>query len=150
MKNILYIFLLVSPLVFTGCAGYEEIKVIGIKDVAYQDLDIRSRTLKLNIVATVHNPNFFNVRITNANMELRLHERVLGTVTQMELIDIEGRKQKDYTIRIAIEMNDAYTNFLSIYRVFQNNPKNLNLTGTVHVKSFLHSKTYKVERLSFQ
>jgi len=150
MKKFLYIFLFVVPVIFSGCFGYEEVRVVRIKDVTYQDFDIRNRTLKLDIVATVHNPNFFNVKITDANMELRLQERVLGNVTQVEKIDIEGRTEKDYTIRIAIEMKDMLANVMSIYRVFTNDPKNLNLTGTVHVRSFIHSKTYKVDRLSFQ
>ena len=150
MKRFLYIFLLVVAVIISGCIGYQEIKVVGIKDVAYQDFDIRNRTVKLEIIATVNNPNFFNVKITDANMVLRLQERVLGNVTQVEMIELEGRTEKDYSIRIAIEMKDMLANVMSIYRVFTNDPKNLNLTGTVHVRSFMYSKTYQVDRLSFQ
>ena len=133
---------------FSGCGSYDDIRIVGIKDVTYQEF--RGNTLKLAIVATVDNPNFFNVKITDTNMVLRLQERVIGNVTQMEKIELEGRQEKDYKIHIAIEMKDMLTNVLNIARVFMNDPKNLNLSGTVHVKSFIFSKTFQVDNLTFQ
>ena len=150
MKKLLYIFLLICPILSSGCIGYQEIRVVKIKDVSYQDFDIRARTLKLDIVATVDNPNFYNVRLTNADMVLRHNDRILGNVTQLEKIELEGKKEKDYTIRIAIEMKDVFSNVMGIYRLFTNNPKELNLSGTVHVKAFMRSKTYQIDNLSFQ
>ena len=148
MKRYLYIVLLFIPLIYSGCSAYEEIKVVKIKDVSYQEL--KGSTLKLAIVATVNNPNYFNVKITNANMELRLQDRVLGNVKQIEKIELIGKTEKDYTMQVSIEMKDLMTNVMNLYRVFMNDPKNLNLSGTVNVKSFLYSKTFQVDRLSFQ
>ena len=148
MKRVLYIIILVLPVLFSGCVGYEDIRIVKIKDVVYQEF--RGNTLKLSIVATVDNPNFFNVKITDANMVLRLQERIIGNVTQLEKIELEGRTEKDYTIQVAIEMRDMVTSVLNVVRVFMNDPKNLNLSGTVHVRSFIYSKTFQVENLSFQ
>ena len=148
MKKILCIILLVLPVQYSGCGRYEDIRIVKIKDVTYQEF--RGNTLRLAIVATVDNPNYFNVKITDANMVLRLQERVLGNVTQMERIELEGRTEKDYKIEVAIEMKDMLTNVLNIVRIFMNDPKNLNLSGTVHVRSFLYSKTFQVDNLSFQ
>jgi len=47
-------------------------------------------------------------------------------------------------------LKDVMSNLMSLYRVFMNDPKNLNLSGTVDVKSFLYSKTFQVDRLTFQ
>jgi len=136
------------PLLFSGCAGYEDVKLLNIKDVTYQEF--KGNVLRLAITATVDNPNFFSVRIKNANMDLRLNERVIGSVTQVEQIVLDGRTQKDYKIQISIEMKDMLTNVLALSRVLMNEPQKLNLSGTVHVKSFLYSKTFQVDRLSFQ
>ena len=148
MKKYFYIILLSLPLFLNGCLGYEEIKVVRIKDVSYEEL--RGNTLKLAITATVNNPNFFDVKITNANMVLRLQERVLGNITQVEQLELIGRTEKDYTLHVSIELKDMMANVMSLYRVFMNNPKNLNLSGTVDVKSFLYSKTIQVDRMTFQ
>ena len=142
------ISLLFFSLLFSGCLRYEEIKIVKITDVSYQEF--RGNTLKLAITATVNNPNYFNVKIKNANMDLRLNDRVLGTVTQMEQIELAGRKQQDYKIHVSIEMKDLLSNLLSLPRMLMNEQRNLNLSGTVDVKSFLHSKTFQVNRLSFQ
>jgi len=133
---------------YSGCSGLEDIKLLNVKDVTYQEF--KGNVLRLVITATVNNPNRFNVKIKNANMDLRLNDRVIGTVTQMEQITLAGRSQKDYRIYVAIEMKDLLTNIINLSRVLMNEPKNLNLSGTVHVKSFLYSKTFQVERLSFQ
>ena len=148
MKKYLYIILLSLPLFFSGCSSYEEIKVTKIKDVTYEEL--KGKMLRLAIIATVDNPNFFNVKIKNANMDLRLNDRVIGKVIQVEQIELAGRKQKDYKIQISIEIQDIMSNFITLSRMLMNEPKNLNLSGTVQVKSFLYSKTFHIDRLSFQ
>ena len=152
MKKKIYIYalLFILPMMFLSGCGYQEIKVLKVKDVTYNELDLVSRKLMIDITATVHNPNFFTVKITDADMVLRLQERVLGNVTQVEQIEIEGRTEKDYTITVAIEMRDLMANAMTLYRIFMNDPTNLNLSGTVNVKSFMYSKTFQVDRLSFQ
>ena len=148
MKKFLHIILLSIPLLFSGCSKYEDIKVTKIKEVTYEEL--KGKVLRLAIVATVDNPNYFNVKIKNANMDLRLNDRIIGIVTQVEQIELAGRMQKDYKIRVSIELKDIMSNFISLSRMLMNEPKNLNLSGTVHVKSFLYSRTFQIDRLSFQ
>jgi LEA14-like dessication related protein len=136
------------PVLFSGCSGFDDVQLLGVKDVTYQEF--KGNVLRLAITATVNNPNRFNVKIKNANMDLRLNDRVIGTVTQMEQITLAKRTQKDYKIHVAIELKDLLSNLTNLFRLLMNDQKNLNLTGTVHVKSFLYSKTFEVDRLSFQ
>jgi len=147
MKKHLYLVLLFIPLLFSGCTQ-EEIQLIGIKDITYQEF--KGNVLRLAIMVTVNNPNRFNVKIKNANMDLRLNNKTIGTVTQMEQIDLVSRKQQDYKIQVSIEMKDMLSNIISLYRVLMNEPKNLSLSGSVQVKSFIYSKTYQVDNLTFQ
>ena len=148
MKIFLYIILFSLTVLFSGCIGYEEIRVVKIKDVSYREF--RNNTLKLAIVVTVDNPNYFKVKITGADMKLRFQESVVGNITQIENIEIDRRTKKDYTIQVAIEMKDLMSNVLNISRMFMNDSKHLNLSGTVHVKSFLYSNTFHIENMSFQ
>jgi LEA14-like dessication related protein len=142
------IILLLLPLLISGCFGVEEIKLMGIKDVTYQEL--KGGVLRLAITATVHNPNRCDVKISNADMNLMLNNQAIGKVTQVERVELLGRTQKDYKIQVGIEIKDVFANLLSLYRMLMNEPKNLHLSGTVQVKSFLYSKTIQVDRLSFQ
>ena len=148
MKKYLIIILLSLPLTFSGCFNFEEIKMLNIKDVTYQEF--KGNTLRLAITATVHNPNRFAVKLKNANMDLKLNDRIIGTVSQIEQVELAGRKQTDYKVHISIEMKDVMTNLTGLFRMLMNDTKNLSLSGSVHVKSFLYSKTIQVERLSFQ
>ena len=148
MKKFLVIVLFLVPIIVSGCFSYEEIKIVKIKDVSYEEL--KNSKLKIAITATVNNPNYFNVKITNANMVLMLQDRVLGNVTQVEHVELIGQTEKDYTIHLSIELKDIMANAINLYRVFMNNPASLNLSGTVDVRSFLYSKTFQVDRLTFQ
>jgi LEA14-like dessication related protein len=148
MKRRLYILLLVFPLLFSGCFRYEDIKIVKVRDISYTEF--KGNTLKIAITATVNNPNFFSVKIANANMVLRLDDRVLGNVTQIDKLELIGHKEKDYTVHLSIELQNLMSNMINIYRMFMNDQKNLNLSGTVEVKSFLYHKTYQVDRLTFQ
>ena len=148
MNKYLIIILLSYSTLFSGCTGYDDVKILNIKDVTYQEF--RGNVLRLAITATVDNPNYFSVRIKDANMDLRLNEQVIGTVTQVEHIVLEGRAQKDYKVQISIEVKDMMSNIIGLSRILMNEPHKLNLSGTVHVKSFLYSKTFQVDRLSFQ
>ena len=148
MKKYLIITLLSLPALFSGCSSFDDVQLLKVKDVTYQEF--KDNVLRLVITVTVNNPNRFNVKIKNANMNLRYNDRVIGAVKQMEQITLAGRTQKDYKIHIAIEMKDLLYNIISLSRMLMNEPRNLNLSGSVHVKSFLYSKTFQVERLSFQ
>ena len=150
VKKYLIIILLFLPSLFTGCSsGFKEVRVIGIKDVTYQEFT--GNTLRLAITTTIDNPNYFNVKIKKINMDLCHNDRVIGSVTpQMEQIKLEGRKQKDYTILVSIEIKDMLSNLIGLYRVLMNEPKNLNLSGSIQVEYLLFSKTFQVDRLSFQ
>jgi len=148
VKKFLIIILLSLPLLFSGCFGYEEIKVSNVKDVTYQEF--KGNTLRLAITVLVDNPNYFSVKIKNADMDLRLNDRVIGAVSQVEQIVLDGRTKKDYKVHISIEMKDMLSNFVNLSRVLMNEPQKLNLSGTIQVKSFLYSKTFQVDRLSFQ
>ena len=148
MKKYLIIILLFLPVAFSGCSNFEDITLVRIKDVTYQEF--KGTTLRLVLTITVNNPNRFTVKIKNANMDLRLKERVIGTVTQIEQVELAKRSQQDYKVILSIEMKDLLTNLVGLFRVLMNDTKNLSLSGTVHVKSFLYSKTFHVDRLTFQ
>ncbi|MDR1172601.1 MAG: LEA type 2 family protein, partial [Bacteroidales bacterium] len=132
----------------SGCSGFEDIRLVGVKDVTYREF--KGNVLRLAITVTVDNPNRFGIKLKNANMDLRLNDRVIGTVMQMEQVELAARTQKDYKVQVSIEMKDMLTNLISLYRVLMNEPENLNFSGSIQVKSFLYSKTFQIDRLSFQ
>ena len=147
MKKYLIIILLSLPVAFSGCSNFEEIKLLGIKDVSYQEFT--GGTLRIALTATVHNPNRFAVKIKNANMNLKLNDRIIGVVSQIEQVELAARKKSDYKLLISIEMKDMLNNISGLFRLFTD-PKQLSLSGSVQVKSFMYNKTIQVDRLSFQ
>ena len=148
VKKCLIIIQLCLLALFSGCSGFDDVQLLNVKDVTYQEF--KGSTLRLAVTATVHNPNRFAVKIKNASMDLKLNDRIIGTVSQIEQVELAGRKQTDYKVHISIEIKDMLSNLTGLFRVFANDTKKLSLSGSVHVKSFLYNKTIQVERLAFQ
>ncbi len=148
VKKYLVVVLLLLPLLLSGCIKFENIELISVKDVTYKEF--KDNVLQVAITATINNPNRIKVKIKDANMDLRLGDKVIGTVTQVEQVELAGGTQKDYKIQISIEMKDMVANLIALYRTLMNESSKLNLSGSLHVKSFLYSKTIKVDNLSFK
>ena len=148
MKQHLYIFLLAFPFLLSGCFKYDDVKIVKVKDISYTEF--KGGTLKIAITATINNPNHFNIKVTNVDLALRLNDRVLGNVTHVDKLELIRQTEKDYTVNLSIELENLMSNMINLYRMFMNDQKNLNLSGTIDVKSFLYSKTFHVDRLSFQ
>lgn len=148
MKKYFVIILLFFPLIFSGCLRFENIEIANIKDVTYQEF--KDNVLKLAITTTINNPNPFKVKIKDANMDMMFGDQVLGNVTQVEHVEFAGRTQKDYTIHIAIEMKDVMSNLAALFRILMNQSSRISLSGSIQVKSFLYSKTFHIDKLSFR
>ena len=148
-KYLIFILLLFSlPVVFSGCSGIEDVHVVKVKDVTYQEL--RGGTLKLSITATVNNPNRVNVKVKKLNMDLLLNGKLIGVVSQTEHIELLGRRQKDYKLLVSIEMKDLLSNMMNLYRVLMNEQRNLSLSGEIQVRYLLFTKTFQIDRMSFE
>jgi hypothetical protein len=148
VKTYLAAVLLSFPLLFSGCIKLENIELISIKDVTYQEF--KNNILKLEITTVIRNPNRFNVKIKDANMRFVFEDRVIGTVTQVEHVEFLRKTQQDYKIHIAIEMKDLTSNLSALFRLLMNRSNDLSLSGSLRVKSVLFSKTVYLDKLSLK
>ena len=144
-KKYFAIVLLFLPMLLSSCVKYESVEIISVKDVTYREF--KDNVLRLDITATINNPNMFKVKVKDAAMVLKFKDDEIGSVTQVEQIEIDSRAQKDYKIQAAVKMKDLTSGLLAGYRLLMNESKHLNLSGTMHVKSFLYSKTLQIDKL---
>ena len=148
MKKYLVAVLLIVSCSLTGCLKFENIELVSIKNVTYKEF--KNNVLKIDVEAVINNPNRFKVKIKEANLDLMFNDQVLGSVTQLEQIELAGGVQNNYTLQIAVEMKDLQSNLVALFRLLMNESKKLNLSGTLHVKSFLFTKTVYLEKITLQ
>ncbi len=148
MKKYLVIVLLSLPFLFSSCFKFENAELIAIKDVTYKEF--KNNALRLDILTTINNPNRFKLKIKGGNIVLKLDDKTIGTVTQIEHIELAGRTQKDYQIQVTVEMQDSMSSLPALFRILMNETNRLNLSGSVQVKSLMYSKTITVDKLSFK
>ena len=148
VKKYLVAVLLAVSFVLTGCLKFENIELVSIKNVTYREF--KDNVLRIDVEAVINNPNRFKVKVKEANLDLMFNDQVLGTVTQLEQIELAGGVQNNYTLQIAVEMKDLQSNLVALFRLLMNESKKLNLSGTLYVKSFLFTKTVYLEKITLQ
>lgn len=148
MKKYLVAALLCLPFLLTGCLNFENIELVAVKDVTYREF--KDNILHLDVTMTVNNPNKIRVNVSKASMNLMFGEQILGTLTQMEQIELPGQTRKDYKVRVAIELKDMAENMIALFRILMNESDKLSLSGTVQAKAFLYSKEIQIKKLSFR
>jgi len=125
-----------------SCSGIEEIKVGNIRNIELKG--INNNVIDVELTLPVENPNSFNVKLKDANLEVTNVETLIGTITQMDEIVISAKTTKDYTIHVKVTLVGRNINLLSIYSLFNNKP-DLRLSGTIKVRSSLYRGKIKIK-----
>jgi len=125
-----------------SCSGIEEIKVGNIRNIELKG--INNNVIDVELTLPVENPNSFNVKLKDANLEVTNVETVIGTITQLDDIVISAKTTKDYTIHVKVTLVGRNINLLSIYSLFNNKP-DLRLSGTIKVRSSLYRGKIKIK-----
>ena len=125
-----------------SCSGIEEIKVGNIRNIELKG--INNNVIDVELTLPVENPNSFNVKLKDANLEVTNVETLIGTITQMDEIVISAKTTKDYTIHVKVSLVGRNINLISIYSLFNNKP-DLRLSGTIKVRSSLYRGKIKIK-----
>jgi len=125
-----------------SCSGIEEIKVGNIRNIELKG--INNNVIDVELTLPVENPNSFNVKLKDANLEVTNVETLIGTITQMDEIVISAKTTKDYTIHVKVTLVGRNINLISIYSLFNNKP-DLRLSGTIKVRSSLYRGKIKIK-----
>jgi hypothetical protein len=125
-----------------SCSGIEEIKVGNIRNIELKG--INNNVIDVELTLPVENPNSFNVKLKDANLEVTNVETLIGTITQMDEIVISAKTTKDYTIHVKVTLVGRNINLISIYSLFNNKP-DLGLSGTIKIRSSLYRGKIKIK-----
>ncbi|HBI81918.1 MAG TPA: hypothetical protein DDY04_08270 [Bacteroidales bacterium] len=91
---------IIALLVFTGCTGYNELSIHGIKE--YKLRGIKDGVIYLNLNIDIENANRNAIKINHIYFKAWLNNREIGKLASSHKVKIEGKIRKDYEIPIEI------------------------------------------------
>ena len=143
MKNKLFfaIVLVVGFFLFPGCNGIKELKVGNIR--GFNLTGIHDNQLDIEITLPVENPNAFKVKLKDADLSVSSGETLLGTIKQMDDLEIPGRSSKEYPIHVKVELANFKDNLFTIYGLVRDKSA-LRMSGTIKVRAFPYRGVIKI------
>lgn len=134
--------ILLSVVLLSSCGGFKEVEVGNVKNVELRGLN--KNVLDVAVTLPIVNPNSFNLKLKDADLQVTNGETLIGTIKQMDDVVISKLSSKEYTLDLKIELVGSNLNLLSLYSLFNGHP-DLKLSGTVKVRSFPYRGKIKIK-----
>lgn len=137
MKKIVYILLL--SLLTVSCS-FQELEINRFKDFEIVEFKDNFLTLKANIV--VNNPNPVRMKISDANFDLKINEKVIGRLSQMDKLVLPARSKKEYPVTAKFELTNLKNSLFSLIQIVNRRDSKISVSGSVTGSSFLYRKKF--------
>jgi LEA14-like dessication related protein len=99
-----------------------------------------SLTLKANIV--VNNPNPVRMKISDADFELKINEKVIGHLLQMDKLVLPARSQNEYPVTAKFQLTNLQNGLFSLIQIVNRKDSKISVSGSVIGSSFLYRKKF--------
>lgn len=141
MKKVVSILLVISSL-FLASACFS-VKPIEIEQLNHFEIaEFKDNFLTLKATITIHNPNSLKLKITDARFDLKINDKVVGNLEQMETLAISANSEKEYPIVAKFKISNLKNGILSLMELVNKRDPKISLTGSVTGRSFLYKKTF--------
>lgn len=119
---------------------FQELEITQFKNFEILEFKDNVLTLKANVV--INNPNAMRLKISDADFDLKINEKVVGRLSQMDKIVLPARSQSEYPVKARFELTDLQNGIFSLIQIVNRRDSKLSVTGSVVGKSFLYRKTF--------
>jgi len=143
-KTILFFFVLVGVVVMQSCNAYKEVEIIDTKK--YDITNIQKSTVDIGITVKINNPNNYNIKIKQTNLDLYVEGTKEGKVDMKEDIVILKNTEKEYTFYVVANYQELSNSFLSVFKknMFKSSIK-LGVKGKVKAKAYGIGKKFDLD-----
>ncbi len=133
------IYLIIIALVTVSCS-FQSLEIHEFKN--FQILEFNNNVLTLKADIVINNPNTIKLKITDADFDLKIDEKIVGKLTQMDKLVLAPRTQKSYPVKAKFELNNLPNGIFSLIQIVNKRGAKLSVSGSVTGKSFLYRKTF--------
>ena len=92
----------------TSCQLYEDVEINGIEDVEVENLFDKKKQTKVIIKVKIFNPNWYKIKIKEADLHLYVAKKDLGKLNLDEVVKMPKKVEKIQTIVIVPDSKKAF------------------------------------------
>jgi hypothetical protein len=143
MRKIFLFPLLICVVLLTGC-GIKPVVPNQVTDVKFGKIDILRGTVVMNMGLQIDNPNKFAITVYGLELDVKVANVSLGTVTVDEKIKILKDTQQVYRVNVNAKLTDVIGGIPKILSAIANKTTNAEVNGWIRVGTFGIRKKFPV------
>lgn len=133
------ICVLVTSMLLVSCS-FQELEISQLKDFKITEFKDNVLTLHANVV--VNNPNSVRMKISDADFDLKINEKIIGHLSQMDKLVLPAKTQKEYPVTAKFQLTNLENGIFSLIQIVNRRDSKISITGKVVGRSFLYRKSF--------
>lgn len=102
-----FIVFIFSTILLSGCLKYEDVELKQVHDVDLKSID--ENELKMEIELELYNPNNYKIKVTKADLDIKINQLFLGNSKLEEVIEIPPKASSRKIVKLNTQLDKAFT-----------------------------------------
>lgn len=139
-----FIILALLPTLLASCLEYREVELKSFDGVMLNG--ISAKNLELSLSATIHNPNNYNIKVRNPDIDVFVEGFKVGKLDMEEALVLKKESEQQYTIPILTSVDGEIASLLPLLMiVFSKDRIDIQAKGDFKATAKLLSKRVDVD-----
>ncbi|MFT3884787.1 MAG: LEA type 2 family protein [Flavobacteriales bacterium] len=135
---------LLLALLQTGCLSYQEVQLVGVKDMQVGRLDAKG--VQARVLVDIRNPNGYRIKVKDPDVDLFANNMLMGKATLDTVVSLDPNSTRTYSIPLRASFQGQGMNVLPVLMTAMLGGRvTLGAKGTVVGKAFLLRKRFPFE-----
>lgn len=137
MKKLIYVLLIG---LLTASCSFQSLEISQFNN--FEILEFKDNVLTLRANVMVNNPNPVRMKISDADFDLKINDKVVGHLSQMDKLVLPAKTMKEYPVTARFKLNQLENGIFSLIQIVNRRDSKISVTGSVVGKSLLYRKTF--------
>lgn len=146
-----FLILFSIPIMLSSCLKYEEVKVLGVEDVAVKKFSAKS--VELEVSVKIKNPNNYKIKIVGSDLDLFVNGNKSGKAKILDKIVIPKHSEEVHTFIVQANYKEVMAGLKGgIFSILTGGAVPLRIKGKITAKAKMLRKSFEVditEKVSF-
>ncbi len=142
MKYIKTLFIIFSATLFISSCNVQEVELVSVEKIELVKME--NNTLTFDVSAILDNPNSFNIKMIDSDLDLYLEGNLMGKANLINSINIKKKTSETYTFTVKTDVLDQAKLLPILIKTALTGKLKVGVKGDVKGKVYFISKKVKI------
>lgn len=140
MLSLRFFVVLVFGLLLQSCIAYKDVQLKQVDNVKVNN--VGKDGISLVVTVTVDNPNWFDINITNTDLDFYLNGVSYGKAILTESVKLKSGGEASYDLPMKVQYGNAIgAGITTLFGLISKKEQTIKVEGTIEARSFLVKRT---------